>query len=143
MTVINRNNTTARVGYAEGNPIISHLTAAEALTAATPCVITAAGVKMSGSGVLVTDSQIAIHGWTGKAYANGDPVTLFIGEGARFNFGSNLTTGCYLYVNSGSQNGLLGDAAMTFTLVNSSGSAKINDQPAALIVSSTDIISLR
>lgn len=138
-------SSTARLAQADV-PVISGLTAGEALTACAPCTIDSNGdVVMSGSAIDVTQNQVKIVGWTGRAYANDDPVTLFVGAGIRFNYSSGMTPGSFLY--SGSLPGMLQHYPVTFNsdVITGTGSLVVKnyDKPAVVVVSATDVVTLR
>lgn len=106
-------------------PYISALVANEALDALAPCVIDAdGGVSMSDG--TADNAAARCHGFTPKAYAAGEAVTLF-GPGTRAEYGSGLTPGTALYVSATA--GALDDAATTGGL-----------SPVALAVNAREIV---
>ena len=125
---------------------LSGLVAGEALDAVSPCYVKSDGkVYKAVSTVLdefsVTDDNdpadtVALNmpkvdGWTAKAYASGQHVTLFVGKGLRFSYGSSLTVATKLFVSDTA--GKLADSAV----------ATADIFPVAVVISATDIMTLR
>jgi hypothetical protein len=73
------------------------LVAGEALLAGAPCYVKASdGLVYMSNGTAATEPA-ACFGFTPKAIAAGNPVSLF-GPGAKFEYGSGMTIGTKLYV---------------------------------------------
>lgn len=104
------------------------LLAGEDLLAAAPCRIHSDGKVYMSNGT-AANAAASVHGWTGKSYKSGEPVTLWR-AGVIFEYGSGLTPGATYYV--GTTAGRLDDAATT-------GDAT----GVALAINSTHIIALR
>ncbi|HSW29288.1 MAG TPA: hypothetical protein VLH75_07300 [Longimicrobiales bacterium] len=77
-------------------PQVSGLVAGEALDIAAPCYIKSSDGKVYMSNATAANEAAEIIGFTARAVAAGQPVTLF-GKGARFRYGSSLTPGAILY----------------------------------------------
>ena len=86
------------------------LVAGEALDAAAPCYIKGSDGKVYMSNGTAANEAARCLGFTPKAYAAGEPVTLFEG-GAEFEYGAGMTPGAPLYV--GGTKGRLDTAATT------------------------------
>lgn len=82
--------------------------AGEALLTAAPCYIKASDGKIYMSNATAANEAAKVHGWTGKSYAAGEPVSLWK-EGVIFEYGTGLTPGATLYI--GATAGRLNDAA--------------------------------
>lgn len=91
-------------------PQITGLTAGEALDVAAPCYIKSSDGKVYMSNGTGANEAAEIVGFTPRAVASGQPVTLF-GKGARFSYGTGLTPGNILYI--GATAGRLDAAATT------------------------------
>ncbi len=105
------------------------LVAGEALLAGAPCRIGSDGLVYM-SNATAADANANAAGWTVKAYAAGQVVTLYVGAGIRFHYAaSGLTPGAILY--TGATAGRLDDAATTGDAVG-----------IATVISATDIITL-
>jgi hypothetical protein len=85
------------------------LVAGEALLAGAPCYVKSDGAVWMSNGT-AANAAAAIHGFTPKAYAVGQAVSLF-GKGAKFEYASGMTPGQYLYL--GTTAGRLDTAATT------------------------------
>lgn len=107
---------------------ISTLISGEALDPVAPCYIKASDGLVYMSDATANNEAATVHGFTGKAYASGQPVTL-LGPGTRFHYGSGLTIGT-LYV--GATAGRLDDAS---TVGDTRG--------VALVVNTEEIVFLR
>ncbi len=108
-------------------PVIAGLYAGEDIDSVAPCYIGSDGKVYMSVSTQTTISGIAdVHGFAPKATISGMPVSLY-GAGARFEYGSSLTPGAYLYVSSTA--GKLADAKV----------AEL-DSPCALVVTETDIV---
>ena len=77
--------------------ITGNLYAGEALDVAAACYIKAADGKVYMSNGTAANEAAKFDGFTPRACAIGEPVTLF-GVGARFRYGSGLTVGADLFV---------------------------------------------
>lgn len=109
---------------------ITGLIAGEALDIVSPCLIDTDGlVYMCGSTSGSPGEVGAVAGFTARAVASGEPVTLF-GEGARFQYGASLTPGAKFYV--GATAGRLDDGATAF-----------DDVGVAQVLTATDIRIIR
>lgn len=75
------------------------LYAGEALDMAAPCYIKASDGLVYMSNATADDEAAKIDGFTARAVASGQPVTLF-GTGARFGYGSSLTPGANYYLSA-------------------------------------------
>jgi hypothetical protein len=96
--------------------------AGEALDACAPCYIKAADGKAYMSNATANDAAAHVDGWTPKAYAIGQPVTLY-GPGVRMRYSAaGLTIAAVLYV--GATAGRLDTAATTGDTI---GVAKVFD----------------
>lgn len=72
--------------------------AGEALDAIAPCYIATTGKIYMGDGT-AANVKTVIRGWTPKAYALGAKnVTLHVGSGIRYQYGTGLTPGAILYL---------------------------------------------
>jgi hypothetical protein len=87
-----------------------NLYAGEALGVAVPCYIKAADGLVYQSNGTAANEAAKFDGVTPRAYAIGEPVTLF-GVGARFRYGTGLTIGADLFISATA--GKLADAATT------------------------------
>lgn len=74
-----------------------NLYAGEALDVAAPCYIKASDGKVYMSDGTAANEAAKFDGFTARACAIGEPVTLF-GIGARFRYGSGLTPGANYFV---------------------------------------------
>lgn len=109
--------------------IVAGLFAGEALDVAAPCYIkNSDGLVYMSNGTAATEPA-RCHGFTPRAVAIGQPVTLF-GTGTRFRYATGMTPGNTLYV--GATAGRLDDGATTGDAVG-----------CALVVSATDIVVRR
>ncbi len=72
------------------------LVAGEALEAASPCYVNANGKVYMSNGT-AADAAAVARGFTARATAIGQPVSLF-GKGAKFEYASGLTPGANLFV---------------------------------------------
>lgn len=104
------------------------LIAGEDLLTAAPCRIHSDG-KVYMTNATSANAAASVHGWTGKPYKSGEPVTLWR-AGVIFEYGTGLTPGATLY--AGATAGRLDTAATT-------GDAT----GVALVVSATHIITTR
>lgn len=73
------------------------LIAGEALLTAAPCYIKASDGKVYMSNGTAANEAAKVHGWTGKSYASGEPVSLWR-EGIIFEYGTGLTPGATYYI---------------------------------------------
>jgi len=120
---------TAGLDTNQARQSVAGLFAGEALDVAAPCYIKSSdGLVYMSNGTAATEPAECI-GFTPRAVAIGQPVTLF-GVGSRFKYGSGLTPGNLCYV--GATAGRLDDGATT-------GDAT----GVAQIVSATDILIIR
>lgn len=113
MTLITAPATTTTVEtrsaqHASQIPASVGLLAGEALLTAAPCYIKASDGKVYLSNGTAANEAAKVHGWTGKSYASGEPVSLW-GPGIIFEYGTGLTPGATLYI--GATAGRLNDAA--------------------------------
>lgn len=107
-------------------PVVSNLTAGEALLAGAPCYIKASDGLVYMSNGTSNNEAARCHGFTPQAYASGESCSLY-GLGARFRYAaSGLTPGAPYYV--GATAGRLDTGATTGGLT-----------PVAFAVSATDI----
>lgn len=90
-------------------PQITGLLAGEDLDVAAPCYIKSDGLVYMADGS-ANDALAVVAGFTPRAVASGQPVTLF-GVGARFRYGTGLTPGALYYLSATA--GALADAAAT------------------------------
>lgn len=90
-------------------PALNGLVAGEALLAGAPCHIHTDGTVLMSNGT-AANADAVVHGFTGKAYVVGEPVTLFQ-EGAVFEYATGMTPGQTLYL--GTTDGRLDTAATT------------------------------
>jgi len=118
---------TISAAHASQTPSALKLVAGEALDPAAPCRITASGVFMTDA--TAADALANVHGWTGQAYAIGEPVTLW-GRDVIFQYSTGLTPGAILY--AGATKGRLDTAATVGDAVG-----------VALVVSATHIRTTR
>lgn len=86
------------------------LYAGEALDAAAPCYIKASDGLVYMSNGTSANEAAKIDGFTARAVASGQPVTL-VGRGAIFSYGTGLTPGARYYI--GTTAGRLDTAATT------------------------------
>lgn len=91
-------------------PQITGLLAGEALDVAAPCYIKSSDGKIYMSNGTSANEAAEIVGFTARAVAAGEAVTLF-GKGSRFRYGSSLTPGDIYYL--GATAGRLDTAATT------------------------------
>lgn len=91
-------------------PQITGLVAGEALDVVAPCYIKTSDGKVYMSNGTAADEAAEIVGFTPRAVAIGEPVTLF-GAGARFSYGTGLSPGAIYYI--GATAGRLDDTATT------------------------------
>ncbi len=117
------------VSTAQFAPQITGLFAGEALDAAAPCYIKSSDGKVYMSNGTAANEAAEVIGFTPRAVAAGQPVTVF-GKGTRFNYGTSLTPGNILYV--GATAGRLDAAATTGDAVG-----------VAQVITSTDIRVIR
>lgn len=104
------------------------LVAGEDLLAIAPCRIHSDGKVYMSNGT-AANAAANVHGWTGKTYKAGEPVTLWR-AGVIVEYGTGLTPGATLYV--GTTAGRLDTAATTGDAVG-----------VALAITSTHIITTR
>lgn len=102
MTIITAPATTTTVEtrsaqHADQIPASVGLLAGEALLTAAPCYIKASDGKVYMSNGTAANEAAKVHGWTGKSYAAGEPVTLWK-ENIIFEYGTGLTPGATLYI---------------------------------------------
>lgn len=99
MALVTRSaNASLDVSTAQFAPQIPDLVAGEALDAAAPCYIKAADGKVYMCNAAAADEKAVLAGFTARAVAAGQPVTLF-GLGTRFHYAdSGLTPGQKLYL---------------------------------------------
>lgn len=83
--------------HANQIPASLGLVAGEALLAAAPCYIKASDGKVYMSNGTSANEAAEIDGFTGKAYASGEPVTLW-GRGVIFEYATGMTIGAPLYI---------------------------------------------
>ena len=110
-------------------PQITGLKAGEALDIAAPCYIKSSDGLVYMTNATAANEAAEVAGFTPRAVASGEPVTLF-GVGARFRYGSSLTPGDILY--AGATAGRLDTGATT------GDSAGV-----AMVVTSEDIVVIR
>lgn len=110
-------------------PQLTGLVAGEALDVAAPCYIKSADGLVYMSNATAANEAAEVVGFTARAVAIGQPVTLF-GIGARFRYGTGLTPGNILYL--GATAGRLDDAATTGDAFGY-----------AAVVTATDIVIIR
>src|SRR3990172_3441766 len=91
-------------------PQITGLKAGEALDIAAPCYIKSSDGKVYMSNGTAANEAAEVAGFTPRAVAIDEPVTLF-GMGARFRYGSSLTPGDIYYI--GATKGRLDTGATT------------------------------
>ena len=91
-------------------PQITGLVAGEALDVAAPCYIKTSDGKVYMSNGTAANEAAEFVGFTPRAVAIGEPVTLF-GVGARFSYGTGLSPGDRYYI--GATAGRLDSAATT------------------------------
>lgn len=106
--------------------VAGDLYAGEALDPAAPCYVKASDGLVYMSNGTSNDAASKVKGFTPRAVAAGQPVTLY-GAGARFGYGSGLTPGAVYYV--GATAGRLDTAATTGGLT-----------PVAWALNTTDIV---
>lgn len=99
MTLITRSSTAgADTGsLIKADQIAGDLYAGEALSACAPCYIKASDGLVYQSNATAADEPSKIDGWTQRAVAAGQPVTLY-GAGSRFGYGTGLTPGANYYL---------------------------------------------
>lgn len=116
---------------------VSGLFAGEALTVACPCYIASDGTVKKAVQTVKTGTNTDVIGFTAKAYASGDAVTLF-GKGARFSYASDLTAGVSLFISDTAGN-------LTATALSTEIATGVNvaDLPVAVAISATDILIVR
>jgi len=83
--------------HANQIPASVGLLAGEALLTAAPCYIKASDGRVYMSNGTAANEAAKVHGWTGKSYASGDPVSLWK-ENIIFEYGTALTPGATLYI---------------------------------------------
>ena len=112
MALVTRvSNASIDMSSAQYAPQIPDLVAGEALDVAAPCHIDATDGKVYMSNGTAADADAKIDGFTPRAVASGQPVTL-VGKGARFRYSDgNLTPGATYYL--GATDGRLDTAATT------------------------------
>ena len=110
-------------------PQITGLKAGEALDIAAPCYIKSSDGLVYMTNATAANEAAEVAGFTPRAVASGEPVTLF-GVGARFRYSSSLTPGDILY--AGATAGRLDTGATT------GDSAGV-----AMVVTSEDIVVIR
>jgi len=93
--------------HANQIPASVGLRAGAAIDPAAPCRIAADGLVYM-TDATAADALARVSGWSGKAYAIGEPITL-LGRGVLFEYGTGLTPGATLY--AGATAGRLDDAA--------------------------------
>lgn len=129
MALVTR-STTAGVDANQFEQIMAgELYAGEALDIAAPCYIKSSDGKIYMTNATAANEAAEVSGFTPRAYAIGQPVTL-VGNGSRFKYGTSLTPGDILY--AAATAGRLDTAA---TVGDAFGCAQI--------VSATDIIVMR
>jgi len=128
MALITR-STTASIDANQAVQVSAGLLAGEALDLVAPCYIKSSDGLVYMSNATAADEEAEVVGFTARAVASGQPVTLF-GPGSRFKYGSALTPGNILYL--GATNGRLDDAA---TVGDTFGYARVE--------SATDIVIIR
>lgn len=110
------------ISAAKAPQLSGDLYAGEALLACAPCFIKAADGKVYMSNGTANDAEAHVDGWTPKAYAINQPVTLY-GPGVRMRYSdAGLTIAAVLYL--GATKGRLDTAATTGDSV---GIAKVFD----------------
>lgn len=110
-------------------PVIAGLYAGEDIGAVAPCYIGSDGkIYMSVSTQCTISGVADVHGFAPKVTVSGAALSLY-GAGARFEYGSELTPGTYLYVSDTA--GALSDVAVA-----------ASDIPCALVINTTDIVVL-
>jgi hypothetical protein len=128
MALVTR-STTASMDANQFEQVSAGLLAGEALDLVAPCYIKSSDGLVYMSNATAADEEAEVVGFTARAVASGQPVTLF-GPGSRFKYGSSLTPGNILYL--GATNGRLDDAA---TVGDTFGYARVE--------SATDIVVIR
>jgi hypothetical protein len=128
MALITR-STTASLDANQAEQVSAGLLAGEALDLVAPCYIKSSDGLVYMSNATAADEEAEVVGFTARAVAIGQPVTLF-GPGSRFKYGSGLTPGNILYL--AATNGRLDDAA---TVGDTFGYARVE--------SATDIVIIR
>lgn len=88
---------TISAAHAPQIPASLGLVAGEALLTAAPCYIRASDGKVFMSNGTSANEAAKVDGFTARAYASGEPVTL-VGVGAIFQYGTGLTIGATYYV---------------------------------------------
>ena len=116
------------VSAQKASTLSGNLEAGEALDIAAPCYIKSSDGKIYMSNGTAANEAAEIAGWTPKAYAIGQTVTLYK-DGVRFKYGSSLTPGDFLYL--GATAGRLDSAATTG-----------GTSPIAQVIDTTDIMTL-
>lgn len=97
--------------HAQKIPASLGLTAGEDLDPAAPCYIKSSDGQVYMTNATATGAAAAVDGWTGKSYAEDEPVTL-LGDGVIFEYAaSGLTPGAVLY--AGATAGRLDTGATT------------------------------
>ena len=110
-------------------PQITGLIAGEDLDVAAPCYIKSTDGKVYMSNGTSANEAAEVIGFTPRAVASGQPVTIF-GKGTRFHYGTSLTPGNVLYI--GATAGRLDASATTG-----------DDVGVAQVITSTDIRVIR
>lgn len=110
-------------------PVVSGLFAGENIDAGSPCYLKSDGKVYMSVSTVVIGAKTNVLGFAPKAYKTGDPITVY-GLGARFDYGTDLTVGAFLYVSD--TKGKLADSAVAS-----------NDLPVCVCVSKTDIVVIR
>lgn len=96
--------------HANQIPASLGLVAGEALLTAAPCYIKASDGLVYMSNGTAANEAAELDGFTGRAYAAGEPVTLW-GRGAIFEYGTGMAKGAVLFI--GATKGRLDDTATT------------------------------
>lgn len=108
--------------------ISGNLYAGEALDICAPCYIKSSDGKIYMSNGTAANEAAEVTGFTPRAYSAGEPVALYR-DGVRFQYGSSLTPGNYLYL--GATAGRLDSAATIGGTI-----------PIAQVIDTTDIITI-
>jgi hypothetical protein len=126
MALVTKVSPSIDANTAKNAPQITGLYAGEALEICAPCYIASADGLVYMCNSTNDDEETEVIGFTARAVAIGEPVTLF-GKGMRMRYAASMTPGNYLYV--GTTNGRL-------DTVPQAGSP----EPVAVVLTATDIM---
>ena len=118
--------------------MVSGLTAGSAISVGDACYLETDGKVYPARADKAVGVVSKFIGIAPLAYSANDAMTVF-GKGSRFDYGTILSSGSYLFVSGSTTPGYLADSATAIT--GTSGS--FADVPVAVCLNSTDVIILR